>query len=160
MKPKITIMKKIVFIISLFFTITVFSQEPTDTIANFKLINKHVIWQKVYKVPGVSKDSLQKVLHFQSGQFNTGCQEPMQLTNSSISYNLHLEIKEGKYRITLSDLVIHGNQNIFGNITFDYFYTKKRGKILRHGSIIKNSLICLDKELQEKFQLPPTTSDW
>ncbi len=160
MEPKFTIMKKIVLIISLFITITAFRQEPTDTIANFKLINKHVIWQKVYQVPGVSKDSLQKVLHFKSGQFNPGCQEPIQLSNSFISYNLHLEIKEGKYRITLSDLVIHGNQNIFGNITFDYFFTKKRGNIFRKGDVIKTSLYCLDKELQEKFKVSATTSDW
>ncbi len=153
-------MKKSIFIIGLFISITALSQEPTDTIANFKLINKHVIWQKVYQVSDVSKDSLQKVLHFKSGQFNPGCQEPIQLTNSSISYNLHLEIKEGKYRITLSDLIIQGNQNIFGNITFDYFFTKKHGKIFRKGDVINTSLYCLDKELQEKFKIPTTTSDW
>ena len=153
-------MKKSFLIVSLLFSTFIFSQKPSDTIANFKLINKHVIWQKIYQVPGVSKDSLQKFLHFTSGQFNTGCQEPMQLTNASISYNLRLEIKEGKYRVTLSDLVIHGNQNIFGNITFDYFFTKKRGKIFRKGEVIKKSLFCLDKELQDKFKLPATTSDW
>lgn len=180
-------MKNILFITTVFiFTITGFSQNPLQL--NFKLDdNKNVIWQKVYETENI--ENVKKAI---TSSFFTSNLSDDNLIGQSPEVNLSstkgvamgayspykvfikIDLKENKYRVTVTDIVfvgmktnIGGDGNVFGAALAqpsrleDYAVKNKNNEFRKNGAAT-SLLKILNNDLDGYFTFNEQKSndDW
>lgn len=132
-----------------------------DEFYNFKILNESVVWQFVYQVDKTEKgiikyfkdsklfrvddmDSVSingsvdnKPIEYQKYKFSS-MGTPMYISNSNCSYNISIDVKDGRYRVTISRVMfastinmsmngISTNSNQLSSLN-EYAYNFKRNK--------------------------------
>lgn len=147
--------------------------------SNFYLENQTVQYKRVYEIEGISEESLIEKLNGYlpsvsglreinfNGSIFTGRVEKLMIDykkfggkwgntwtalNFPINAILTIQVKENRYRVTLSDIQVEGPPG-YGASNFDDLVTRKNKTEFIENKIVLNGMELMDKFLEEKFNL-------
>jgi hypothetical protein len=135
----------------------------------FSIVNTKIIWQNIYQKDSLfSIETLKKIpsLKFTSSNIaevknqRLSCKGLAIYMNSTFDFNVLVEEKESKIRITITDIVFNSNMQVtVGYVTAAQKYvTLEEAEVrtsdsqFRRNSQSKTNLECLDSFLQEYFK--------
>jgi mRNA-degrading endonuclease HigB of HigAB toxin-antitoxin module len=180
-----------IFTTLLFFTIcfSSFSQNPQIEYENFEIQDdKSIKWQKIFDLK-IPKDSIVKLLKINlnnSSFFNELKYSEYQfngLTNYKLLSNVKelygvasntkykcfivIDIKDNKYRVSVSNITFKNIPVTVGNVTVNNEYTlykltvKSNNKNFKNANLAKNTLHSFNKDFIELFTIKENTkTDW
>jgi hypothetical protein len=159
---------------------------------DFFLEDKNVYWQRTYKAPGKSVEDL--IIYFESSIISSIKTENLRVTENKMSFTVDdqrivprdfgkswgntaifvqswqrflcvVDFKEGRYRITLTDVFFDNRQVGYASFsgTLSEFVTKKRGSEFSYNKTITESLWLLEQFYAKMFspnKILKDNSDW
>lgn len=167
-------MRSIIILCLVLFSISASAQD------NFTIENNKIIWQQVYEseLSDAEIKTLLKsnaILSEVSGDL-TGTSRPEKIScaettpiymRDDLQYFTQIEVKEGRYRVTLSNfrfspsvVVSLYNVETTNNTVAIEDYMQNNKNELRTGKMHTNSRDCLNRYFQEVFKFGKVYSDW
>jgi hypothetical protein len=167
-------MKKLAFL-ALIISIKCFAQEVTYE--RFLIVDKKIIWQNVYQKDSINNiPALKKIASLIFNSETTAevrnqklnCQNLATYMISTFQFNVLIEEKDNKYRITVSNIVFDSNMQVtIGYVTAaQRFVTLEDAEVrtsdfkFRKNNQSKTNMACLDSYLQNYFKIKPTNNNW
>lgn len=157
-----------------------FSLKAQDR-GNFKVENGQIVWQKIYHT-SLSEDQIKKAIQADpilnpmaadlSGTSNpvkVDCNKSLPIyMDGQVQYFGRIEVKEGRYRITVSNI------NIIPSMTISFmgarsgenptpletYQIRTRDQQLKNNSLATNTIGCLDAYFWKTFAFRLPEDDW
>lgn len=167
-------MKKLVMLL-LINCIHTFAQDVNYD--RFTLVDKKVIWQNVYQKDSINNiSSLKKIASLVFNSESTAevknqklnCPSLAMYMLSTFQFNVLIEEKDDKYRVTVSNIVFDSNMQVtVGYVTAAQKYvTLEDAEVrtsdykFRKNNQSKTDMTCLDNFLLDYFKIKPTNNNW
>jgi hypothetical protein len=178
-------MKKLLFLVAIL-TVNI-SWAQTTSYGNFKLVDQEIIYQKVFEqdsitpakletfyktVPfvtrvtlkddGVEFDLNELTVDYKKFQFSQVATPPI-IQTGKYSGKVTVNVKEGKYRVTVKAIQLTGD-NVYKKITtkenLTTYASKNNGTVLHPDWCRPNQLGLLDKAFTDRLQYKGGEDDW
>jgi hypothetical protein len=148
--------KTLLLIVCVLFTFSAFSQDTSFAVVNGKLVWEDVIISQETNIPAIvtrhSKLSITKVegavYKGKATGLTSSCSDASKILKNEYNFSFEIEMSEGKYRITITDIVFTGK----GGGRAEGFYIEKNP---RADELANNStdLTCLDAYFTKLFTM-------
>ena len=148
--------KTLLLIVCVLFTFTAFSQDNSFAVVNGKLVWEDVIISQETNIPAIvtrhSKLSITKaegaIYKGKATGLSSSCSDTSKILKNEYNFNFEIEMSEGKYRITITDVVFTGK----GGGKAEGFYIEKNSGM---PELANNNadLACLDAYFTKLFTM-------
>jgi len=153
-------MKRIVLVIILFVSLAVSAQSNSFIASNNKLVWENVFISNETNIPSlIARHTRLKITSFTATVYKgTGndlrntCPGASAFMKDDFSFDFEIEISDGKYRVTVSNLVFKKAKKKAGKKTAAETYFIKDGDIIIN-DVIATDLTCLDSYFNKIFTM-------